>query len=130
MAHFAELDENNIVIRVVVVPDEQENRGQEYLADDLQLGGIWMQTSFTSYGGKKVNPDTREIISDNHFRYNFASPGFLFDKSIGQDGAFIPVKIFDSWKLNTSTCLWEAPIPKPGGNDWEWNEKELKWESV
>lgn len=46
MAHFAEIDENNIVIRVLVVADEHEDRGQEFLADDLGLGGTWIQTSY------------------------------------------------------------------------------------
>lgn len=46
MAHFAEIDENSIVVRVLVVPDEQEHRGQEFLADDLGLGGTWIQTSY------------------------------------------------------------------------------------
>jgi hypothetical protein len=46
MAHFAELDSNNVVLRVLVVPNEHENRGQEFLADDCGLGGRWIQTSY------------------------------------------------------------------------------------
>ena len=46
MAHFAEIDENGIVKQVLVVPDQQEHRGQEYLADDIGLGGRWIQTSY------------------------------------------------------------------------------------
>lgn len=49
MAHFAEIDSDNKVIRVLVVPDEQEKRGQTYLAKDLGMGGKWIQTS---YNGK------------------------------------------------------------------------------
>lgn len=48
MAHFAQIDENNKVIQVLVVPDNQENRGEEYLAKDLQLGGRWIQTSYNN----------------------------------------------------------------------------------
>ena len=48
MAHFAEIDDSNIVIRVLVVPDEQEHRGQEFLAEDLRLGGRWVQTSYNA----------------------------------------------------------------------------------
>ena len=48
MAHFAEIDKNGIVLRVLVVDDSQENRGQEFLADDLGLGGTWIQTSYNS----------------------------------------------------------------------------------
>lgn len=46
MAHYAELSDKKIVTRVLVVPDEQEHRGQEYLANDLGLGGRWIQTSY------------------------------------------------------------------------------------
>jgi len=53
MAHFAELDKDNKVVRVLVVPNEQEHRGQEYLADEIGLGGIWVQTSYNAnFGGK------------------------------------------------------------------------------
>jgi hypothetical protein len=45
MAHFAEIDENGLVLQVLVVPDAQEHRGHEFLADDLGLGGTWVQTS-------------------------------------------------------------------------------------
>jgi hypothetical protein len=48
MAHFAEIDENNIVIRVLVVPDEFESDGQKYLAEDLGMGGTWIQTSYNA----------------------------------------------------------------------------------
>jgi hypothetical protein len=48
MAHFAEIDTNNVVLRVVVAPDEEEHRGQEFLAVDLGLGGTWIQTSYNA----------------------------------------------------------------------------------
>jgi hypothetical protein len=48
MAHFAEIDSNNVVLRVLVVADEHENRGQEFLANDCGLGGTWIQTSFNA----------------------------------------------------------------------------------
>jgi hypothetical protein len=53
MAHFAEIDSNNVVLRVLVVADEHENRGQKFLADDCNLGGTWVQTSYNAtFGGK------------------------------------------------------------------------------
>ena len=53
MAHFAEINSNNKVVRVLVVDNSQENRGQEFLANDLNLGGTWIQTSYNSnFGGK------------------------------------------------------------------------------
>lgn len=48
MAHFAEIDKDSIVLRVVVVPDEEEHRGHEFLAEDLRLGGTWVQTSYNA----------------------------------------------------------------------------------
>lgn len=63
MAHFAEIDENNIVLRVVVVDDSQEHRGQEFLSQDLGLGGTWIQTSY-----------------NNNFRKQFAGIGFIYDE--------------------------------------------------
>lgn len=48
MAHFAEIDASNKVVRVLTVPNDQEHRGQEFLADDLKLGGRWVQTSYNA----------------------------------------------------------------------------------
>ena len=53
MAHFAQLDENNVVLQVVVVDNSQEHRGQEFLAEDCNLGGTWVQTSYNAnFNGK------------------------------------------------------------------------------
>jgi hypothetical protein len=93
MAHFAELDADNIVVRVLVVPNEQENRGHDYLATDLGLGGTWVQTSYNAT-----------------IRKNYAGIGYTFDS--GRD-AFIPPKPFASWTLKEETCNWEAPVAYP-----------------
>jgi hypothetical protein len=69
MAHFAEIDENSIVTRVLVVANDLEHRGAEFLAEDLGLGGTWVQTSFNA-----------------NFRYNFAGIGYTYDPI---DDAFI-----------------------------------------
>jgi hypothetical protein len=63
MAHFAEIDSNNVVLRVLVVADEHEKRGQEFLADDCNLGGTWIQTSYNS-----------------NIRGKFASEGDIYDE--------------------------------------------------
>jgi len=90
MAHFVELDANNIVLRVLVVPNEQEHRGQDYLANELGFGGTWVQTSYNST-----------------IRKNFAGVGYTYDSV---RDAFIPPKPYPSWVLNETTCLWEPPI--------------------
>jgi hypothetical protein len=111
MAHFAEIDKNGIVLRVLVVSDEQEHRGQDFLASDLGLGGTWVQTSYNA-----------------RIRKNYAGVGARYDSELD---AFIPPKAFDSWILNKETCQWEAPVPRPDSIDgeiWNWNEEKLEWE--
>ena len=111
MAHFAELDADNIVVRVLVVPNEQENRGHDYLATDLGLGGTWVQTSYNAT-----------------IRKNYAGIGYSFDS--GRD-AFIPPKPFASWTLNEDTCNWEAPVPMPvDDNMYAWDEETTSWIEV
>ena len=63
MAHFAEIDSNNVVIRVLVVDNEHEDRGQDFLAKDLKLGGKWIQTSYNA-----------------NFRGKYAGIGDIYDK--------------------------------------------------
>jgi len=111
MAHFAQIDENNIVTQVLVVPDNAEDRGQDYLANDLGLGGTWVQTSY-----------------NNRIRKNYAGVGFTYD---AVRDAFIAPKPFDSWLLNEDTCRWEAPIAYPtDGVMYKWNEDKKDWEAI
>lgn len=97
MAHFAEIDSDNIVIRVCAVDDEQEHRGQEFLAVDLGLGGTWLQTSYNTIGGVHINGGTP-------FRKNYAGIGYTYD---ADRDAFIPPKPDGDFTLNEETCLWE-----------------------
>lgn len=120
MAHFAKIDENNIVVRVLVVPDEQENRGQEFLASDLGLGGTWIQTSYNTNCGVHINDGTP-------LRKNYAGLGYVYD-SIRD--AFIPPKPnkFPSFVLDEETCTWVHPIDKPNDeNVWYWDETNVCW---
>lgn len=121
MAHFAEIDENNIVTRVLVVPDDQEHRGQEFLANDLGLGGTWLKTSYNTYGGA-------HSFGGTAFRKNYAGIGYTYDL---QRDAFIPPKPFNSWMLNESTCLWDSPVPKPNDEKvYTWDEDNMNWKEV
>ena len=111
MAHFAEIDGDNVVTRVLVVPDAQENRGHEYLATDLGLGGTWVQTSYNAT-----------------IRKNYAGIGYTFDS--GRD-AFIPPKPFASWVLNEATCNWDAPVARPEDDKmYSWDEATTSWIEV
>ena len=112
MAHFAEVDENDIVLRVLVVGNDQEHRGQEFLADDLGLGGTWVQTSY-----------------NGNMRKNYAGIGMKFDRV---RDAFIPQQPYPSWVLNEETCLWDAPTTMPvvEGKMFEWVEADLNWQEI
>ena len=108
MAHAAEIDENGIVLRVLVVNDEEEHRIQDHLAIDLGLGGTWVQTS---YNGR--------------IRKNYAGIGFKYD---AERDSFIPPMPLDSWVLNEDTCRWESPVPYPtDGKFYVWNEDVINW---
>jgi hypothetical protein len=111
MAHFAEIDQDGVVIRVLVVPDAQEHRGQEFLADDLGLGGTWVQTSYNA-----------------RIRKNYAGIGMVYDNS---RDAFITDQPFPSWTLNEETCQWEAPVAYPeDGVMYVWNEELTDWQAI
>ena len=109
MAHFAEIDSNQVVKQVLVVPDQQEHRGQEYLANDLGLGGIWIQTSY-----------------NNNIRKQYAGIGYTYDEVAD---VFIAPQPFPSWSLDENHD-WQAPKPKPeDGLVYFWNEEKLDWEA-
>jgi hypothetical protein len=121
MAHFAQIDENNIVTQVLVVGNDQEHRGQEFLANDLGLGGTWIKTSYNTHGGVHSEGGTP-------LRKNYAGIGYTYDA--GRD-AFIPPKPFNSWVLDEDTCLWNAPTPMPTeGGPYMWVEDDLNWQVI
>ena len=131
MAHFAEIDDSNIVLQVIVVDDkdtqdksgnEVESVGAKYLSDGF--GGTWKRTSYNTYGGTHTKGETP-------FRKNYAGIGWTYDET---RDAFIPPKLYDSWTLNESTCLWKPPTPKPNDETenerYVWNEDTTSWEKV
>ena len=91
MAHFAEIDENNIVTRVLVVPNDQEHRGQNFLANELGLGGTWVQTSYNAT-----------------IRKNYAGIGFLYDSTRDAFIAPQPECHPDKVTLDEETCIWSC----------------------
>lgn len=111
MAHFAQIDENNTVVQVLVVNDRDEHRGQDFLANDLGLGGTWVQTSYNA-----------------NIRKNYAGIGMTYDA--GRD-AFIAPQPFASWVLNENTCQWEAPVAYPtDGLMYVWDEETTDWKAT
>jgi hypothetical protein len=119
MAHFAQIDENNIVLRVIVIDDSLENEGQNYINNILGLSGTWLKTSYNTNNGLHK-------LGGTPFRKNFAGAGFTYD---AEKDAFIePKPDFASWVLNEETCRWEAPKPYPGdGLNYIWSENSLNW---
>jgi len=105
MAHFAEIDTNtNTVLRVLVVHNDYEHRGQEFLADDLGLGGTWVQTSYNTRGGVHYGPG-KEPDGGTTIRANFAGTGFTYDPA--EDVFYEPEPSEGDWVLSTETWLWE-----------------------
>ena len=110
MAHFAEINKSGTVLRVLVVGDDQEHRGHDFLANDLGLGGTWVQTSY-----------------NNRIRKQFAGIGFKYDANAD---VFIAPQPYDSWTLDDNYD-WQAPVAKPDDeNIYNWNEKNQEWEIV
>lgn len=121
MAHFAQVDENNIVTQVLVVSDQDAGNGQNFLANTLGLGGTWIQTSYNTIGGVHTNGGTP-------LRKNYAGIGYTYDSV---RDAFIAPKPFNSWLLNEDSCLWNAPVARPEGDGiYTWNEETLSWDEV
>jgi hypothetical protein len=130
MASFAKI-ENNIVIKVESVDNkvlkdsngvEQETIGIQFLRTLYnEPNAIWKQTSYNTHGNV-------HSLGGTPFRKNHAGIGYTYDL---QKEAFIPPKFFNSWILNETTCLWEAPIPYPkDGQMYTWNEQIKNWDLV
>lgn len=125
LGYFAKISETNIVENVVIIPDEQIERGDEYLSIDLQLGGKWIQTDPLSRGGIKYENDGVTTTNLPTLRYTYASIGYLYHPDLD---IFTPPKPYPSWILNSNTAEWQPPTPMPEtGGPWEWNEESLSW---
>ena len=120
MAHFAELDQDNTVLQVIVVSNsdvnnlpfpESEPVGIAFCQSLLGPDTLWAQTSYNA-----------------NFRYNYAGIGYTFDPTPAPNGAFIPPKPYPSWLLNTNIFQWEPPVPYPSdGGLYEWDEATQSW---
>lgn len=116
MAHFANINDNNIVTQVIVIDNEYEDNGQEYINNVLNLPGKWLQCSYNTYEGKHLKDGVA-------IRKNYPSTGDTYSPEY--DG-FIPFQTLLGWNFNTDNWKWEPPIERPG-DDFAWSETELKW---
>lgn len=133
MAHYAQLDSDNIVVTVFVGRDDVVESIDDWEAYYAPEGFTVRQTSYNTRGGVHYDPETGEPSEDQSkaLRKNYAGIGYAFDPDKGTDGAFIPPKPYDSWVLNEDTCLWDAPLPYPeDGATYTWNEELFSWEFV
>jgi hypothetical protein len=111
MAHFAEINSNNVVLRVLVVANDNEERGQDFLANDCGLGGTWVQTSYNA-----------------NIRGKFAGIGDIYDVEADR---FYSASPFPSWTLNKTSWTWEAPTPMPTDDGiYQWVEDDLNWQLI
>jgi len=105
LAHFAELDENNIVLRVIRVDDANEADGENWCNNFA--GGNWKQTSY-----------------NGNMRHNYAGVGHTYDADAD---AFYAPQLYPSWSLDDA-FVWQPPTPRPdGGLDLHWDEDALAW---
>ena len=124
MAHFAKINESNIVTQVVVVNDSDGNNdtnGQNFLNNLFKTTHTWKKTSYNTYGNT-------HRLGGTPYRKNFASVGFTYDSS---RDAFIEPKPYNSWTLDETTCLWESPVAYPSdGKSYEWDEDNKQWVEI
>jgi hypothetical protein len=126
MAHYAFLDNNNIVTEVIVGKNEGED-GKNW---ELQYGAfrnqVCKRTSYNTWGGVHYDQSTGQPSEDQSkaLRKNYAGIGYTYDQI---RDAFIPPKPFNSWVLDEHTCHWNAPIPYPEDGEWHWDEETVSW---
>jgi hypothetical protein len=118
MAHYALLDENNIVVQVIVGNDEGGSVNWETYYGDA-TGKTCKRTSYNSFAGEHMNGGVC-------FRKNYAGVGYTYDST---EDVFIPPKPYASWILNESTCQWVAPVSQPSSSTdiYIWDEETVSW---
>ena len=115
MAHFAQIDENNVVTRVLVIEQDVVDSGL------FGEPNTWIQTSYNTVAGTHTQGGTP-------LRKNYAGIGYTYDS--GRDAFYAP-KPFPSWILDEFTCIWNPPVPMPADDNlYSWNEDTLTWQQI
>jgi hypothetical protein len=116
MAHFAKLDENNIVLDVNVVNNSDIDNLPFPQSEPIGIAYLYAWGGYTNW---------KQTSYNGNFRKNYAGTGFFYDATLD---AFIPPKPYPSWLLDTNTCQWQAPVPMPeDGNLYMWDEQLQQW---
>jgi hypothetical protein len=126
MAHYAFLDDQNIVTEVIVGIDEVTDTNWEQWYGNFR-GQVCKRTSYNTRGGVHYDPNTNQPSADQSkaYRKNYAGIGYSYDATLD---AFIPPQPYPSWILNETSCLWEAPVPYPNdGHRYRWDEATQQW---
>ncbi len=121
-SHFAEINNDGIVQRVIVIDQVTLNTGR------WGSPHKWIETSKHTRGGKHY--DNSGIVEDFGIplRYNYAGIGYTYDQT---RDAFIAPKPYPSWLLDESTCIWDAPTPYPDdGKKYYWDEDSTSWKEI
>jgi len=119
MAHFAQLDDNNVVTQVIVVSN-----------NDCQIGGVESEEAGIVFCKTLFGATTKwkQTSYNASIRKNYAGIGYTYDA--GRD-AFIPINPFASWLLNEDTCQWGAPTPMPTDDKkYQWDEATTSWVEI
>ena len=117
MAHYAKVKNGKVLQVVVAEQDVLSHLGAE-------AGETWVQTSFNTRGGKHYGQDGNED-SGTALRKNFAGVGYTYDSA---NDAFYAPKPYNSWVLDSTTYIWEAPVAHPNdGKFYAWDESQTKW---
>lgn len=125
MAHYAFIDQNNIVVNVITGCDEGNMDWEQFYS--MQHGMACKRTSYNTYAGVHYNWETGQPSEDQSkaFRKNYAGIGYSYDP---ERDAFIPPQPYPSWALNEQTCQYEPPTPRPDdGFVYFWDEENLTW---
>lgn len=115
MAHWAELDENNVVLRVTVGSNDEPDEGYQWLIDNL--GGRWIKCSYNTFNGVHTKGGTP-------LRWTYPSIGFLYLEDID---SFVQPSPYEGWILNKHTKEWHPPIEKPDSGFWIWDNELQNW---
>ena len=122
MSHFAEIDKDNIVQRVIAAKQDFIDSGAVGDANN------WVQTSFNTRGGVHYAPNSNEPDGGIALRKNYAGKGYTYDKT---RDAFVPPKPHLSWVLDEDTCQWDAPTPYPDDDKiYNWDEDTTSWVEI
>ncbi len=122
MSHFAEINSDNIVQRVLVIDQETINTGAWGSPDN------WIQTSYNTKAGVHNAPNSHTPDNGVALRKNYAGVGYTYDPT---RDAFIAPKPYPSWTLVEATCQWEAPVAHPDdGKMYRWDEDTTAWIEV